>query len=239
MSIPNSPSIDEMVQRALDDSLSASFSSSSSSESLAAAPRAALPDNWQLPVEELSMWTEFRVLFLTSVAHTFASLLNGFGAPDTGDELTASAGVFRDSSELLRSADSDPGWQGKAAQSYDDRTSEQQARTNQMALLDTELANLLQTQAAQVTKLRNAMYVITGTLAAAWPVAWQLYVQPIAGPAVSKWFQIATAIAVLGADIGLQTEQGLKSQQTGAAMQKLAASYTQIDYAAQTLSPLH
>jgi hypothetical protein len=225
--------------RSFDDLLNASFSSSSSSESLAAAPRAALPDNWQLPVEELSLWTEFRVLFLTSAAHTSASLLNGFGAPDTGDELTASAGVFQDSSEFLGSAGSDPAWQGPAAQSYDERNIEQQNRSNQMALLDTELANLLQTQAAQVIKLRNAMYVITGTLAAAWPVAWQLYVQPIAGPAVSKWFQIGTAIAVLGADIGLQTEQGFRSQQTGAAMEKLAASYTQFDHAAQTLSPLH
>jgi hypothetical protein len=44
---------------------------------------------------------------------------------------------------------------------------------------------------------------------------------------------------VLGADIGLQTEQGFRSQQTGAAMEKLAASYTQFDHAAQTLSPLH
>jgi len=53
-------------------------------------------------------------------------------------------------SAIVGSAGSDPGWQGPAAQSYDDQNSEQQDRITQLVELDTELAGLLQTQAAEV-----------------------------------------------------------------------------------------
>jgi hypothetical protein len=69
-------------------------------------------------------------------------------------------------SSILGSAGSDPGWQGPAAQSYDDRNSEQQDRITQMVELDTELAGLLQTQAAEVEELRANMYGVGGTLSA-------------------------------------------------------------------------
>ena len=75
----------------------------------------------------------FRILHAASLIHIALNLLNGRGNPEPGDGLTQGAGVFRDASAILRAAGSDPGWQGAAAQSYDARNTEQQARTNQMA----------------------------------------------------------------------------------------------------------
>ena len=104
-----------------------------------------------------------------------------------------------------------------------------------MVELDTELAGLLQTQAAEVEELRDNMYWVGGTLLAAIPIAWGLYkIAPPVGSRLSTVYQIATATACLAADIGLQTKQGLRSQGTGAAMEKVAASYAEIAAAAQT-----
>ena len=166
--------------------------------------------------------------------------LNGIGAPDTGAGLTADAEVLRGASAIVGSAGSDPGWQGPAAKSYDDRNSEQQDRITQMVELDTELAGLLQTQAAEVEELRDNMYGVGGTLLAAIPIAWGLYqIAPPVGPRLSTVYQIATATACLAADISLQTKQGLRSQETGAAIEKVAASYAEIATAAQASRPLH
>lgn len=177
------------------------------------------------------------ILAAALTIHGAAMALNGFGTPDTGDGLTTGAVVFQDVSTILGSAGSDPGWQGAGAQSYDRQNSEQQARTDQMAALDTELAGLLQTQATEVKKLRNEMYIVAGTLAGAIPVAWALYNIPVYGSAISTAFQTATAIACLGADTGLQTKQGLRSQKTGAAMDQVADRYEQIAAGAQESGP--
>lgn len=113
------------------------------------------------------------ILHAASAIHVALNLLNGFGNPEPGDGLTQGTGVFRDASAILRAAGSDPGWQGAAAQSYNARNTEQQARTNQMAALDTQLAGLLQTQADEVQALRVNMGLAsmilfpTGYLAAA------------------------------------------------------------------------
>jgi hypothetical protein len=168
------------------------------------------------------------ILAVALSLHSALMLLNGFGGPTTGDGLTTGAVVFQDVSALLGSAGSDPGWQGVGAQSYDRQNSKQRARTDQMAALDTELANLLQTQATEVKKLRNEMYIVGGTLAGAIPAAWALYKIPVYGPAISTAFQTATAIACLGADTYRQTQQGMRSQKTGAAMDNVAGGYAQI-----------
>ncbi|MEX0580337.1 MAG: hypothetical protein WD228_04430 [Mycobacterium sp.] len=60
-----------------------------------------------------------------------------------------------------------------------------------------------------------------------------IYKIPVYGPAISTAFQTATAIACLGADTGLQTQQGLRSQTTGAAMDNVAGRYAQIAAKAQ------
>jgi len=161
------------------------------------------------------------------------------GPPDAGDGLAAGVDAFQGASEILGSAGSDPGWQGAAALSYDDGNIEQQSRTNQMADLDTELAGLLQIQAAEVKKLRNDMYIVLGTLTAAIPTAWALYKIPLYGPAMSTWFQIGTATACLSADTVLLTKQGQRSQETGAAIDNVASRYWQITAQAQASLPLH
>jgi hypothetical protein len=178
-----------------------------------------------------------KILAAAMGTHGAMTLLNGFGAPDTGAGLTTGAGVFGDASAILGSAGSDPGWKGKGAQSYDNQNSAQRTRTDQMVTLDTELAGLLQTQAAEVKKLRNEMYGIGGTLLVAAPIAWLLYKIPVTGPQISTVYQIATATACLAADISLQTKQGLRSQQTGAAMNNVASRYAQIADAAQESGP--
>jgi hypothetical protein len=142
----------------------------------------------------------------------------------------------------LGSAGSDPGWQGPAAQSYNARNTEQQNRTNQMAALDTELATLLQTQAAEVEKLRKDMYIVLGTLTSAKPIAMLLYYVkpgPPTGPKLSTVYQIATAAACLTTTTGLLSAQRVRSNKTGATLNNVAESYSHIADAAVAARPLH
>ena len=182
----------------------------------------------QAPEEGVDKASAMWILAAASAIHTAACLLNGFGKPDEGDGLAQGAEVFQDASAILGSAGSDPGWQGGGAQTYDRRNSEQRTRADEMAALDTELAGLLQTQAAEVTKLRGEMGGIAAALAVAFPIAWELYMTPACGPAISNTFQAATAAACLGSDTWLQKGQGQRSQEIGAAMNKLASRYGQI-----------
>ena len=180
----------------------------------------------------------FRILHAASAIHIALNLLNGFGNPEPGDGLTQGAGVFRDASAILRAAGSDPGWQGAAAQSYDARNTEQQARTNQMAALDTQLAGLLQTQADEVKALRvnmglSSMILFpTGYLAAAAAF--------VAGGNVASYaVQTVFAGACLGLDGRLHDQQKLRAQTAGAEIEKLAATYSQIADTAVASRPLH
>ena len=194
-------------------------------------------------LEDFSAPKEFspKILAAAIAIHGASFFTTGIasGPPDAGDGLAAGVDAFQGASEILGSAGSDPGWQGAAALSYDDRNIEQQSRTNQMADLDTELAGLLETQAAEVKKLRNDMYIVLATLTAAIPTAWALYKIPPHGPAMSTWFQIGTATACLSADTVLLTKQGQRSQETGAAIDNVASRYGQITAQAQASLPLH
>jgi hypothetical protein len=181
--------------------------------------------------------TNFYILYAASGIHIALNLLNGRGNPEPGDGLTQGAGVFRDASAILRRAGSDPGWQGAAAQSYDARNTEQQARTNQMASLDTQLAGLLQTQAVEVQLLRvymglNSMTLVAGYMAAKIALA-------EANPAWCYTIQIAFATACLSLDGWLHDQQKLRAQTTGAEIEKLAANYSQIADTAVASRPLH
>jgi len=53
------------------------------------------------------------------------------------------------------------------------------------------------------------MHIVAGTLTGAIPAGWALYKIPVYGPTISTAFQTATAIACLGADTSLQTQQGI------------------------------
>ena len=181
--------------------------------------------------------TNFYILYAASGIHIALNLLNGRGNPEPGDGLTQGAGVFRDASAMLGAASSDPGWQGAAAQSYDARNTEQQARTNQMAALDTQLAGLLQTQAVEVQLLRvymglNSMTLVAGYMAAKIALA-------EANPAWCYAIQTAFATACLSLDGWLHDQQTLRAQTTGAEIEKLAATYSQIADAAVASRPLH
>jgi hypothetical protein len=182
--------------------------------------------------------TNFYILYAASGIHIALNLLNGRGNPEPGDGLTQGAGVFRDASAILRTAGSDPGWQGAAAQSYDARNTEQQARTNQMATLDTQLAGLLQTQADEVQLLRVNMGLVSMTLVAGYAAAkFALAVE--ASPAACYAIQTVFATACLSLDGRLHDEQKVRAQTTGAEIEKLAATYSQIADAAVASRPLH
>jgi hypothetical protein len=190
-------------------------------------------EKWALPILLTAITIHVASMFTTGLAS---------GPPDAGDGLAAGVDAFQGASEILGSAGSDPGWQGPAAQSYDARNTEQQTRTNQMAALDTELATLLQTQAAEVEKLRNDMYIVLGTLTSAIPIAMLLYYVkpgPPTGPKLSTVYQIATAAACLTTTTGLLSAQRVRSNKTGAALNNVADSYSQIADAAQAARPLH
>jgi hypothetical protein len=187
-------------------------------------------EKWALPILAAAITTHVVSLFTTGLAS---------GPPDAGDGLAAGVDAFQGASEILGSAGSDPGWQGPAAQSYNARNTEQQTRTNQMAALDTDLATLLQTQAAEVEKLRKDMYIVLGTLTSAKPIAMMLYKTPAVGPQLSTTYQIATAGACLTTTTGLLSAQRVRSNKTGAALNNVAESYGHIADAAQAARPLH
>jgi len=182
--------------------------------------------------------TNFYILYAASGIHIALNLLNGRGNPEPGDGLTQGAGVFRDASAMLGAAGSDPGWQGAAAQSYDARNTEQQARTNQMAALDTQLAGLLQTQAVEVQNLRVNMGLVSMTLVAGYLAA-KMALAVEASPAACYAIQTVFATACLSLDGWLHDEQKVRAQTTGAEIEKLAATYSQIADAAVASRPLH
>jgi hypothetical protein len=180
----------------------------------------------------------FWILHAASGIHIALNLLNGFGNPEPGDGLTQGAGVFRDASAMLGAAGSDPGWQGAAAQAYNDRNSEQRTRTNQMAALDTQLAGLLQTQADEVQNLRVSMGLASMIL---FPAGYLAAVAAFAagGNVACYAAQTVFAGACLGLDGWLHDQQKLRAQTTGADMARVAASYSQIADAALRSRPLH
>jgi len=91
--------------------------------------------------------------------------LNGIGAPDTGAGLTADAEVLRRIGDRGISRQR-PRVAGSGSTVVRRPKPEQQDRITQMVELDTELAGLLQTQAAEVEELRANMYGVGGTLSA-------------------------------------------------------------------------
>jgi len=186
-----------------------------------------------------------RTLRYASAIHLSTLALTGYPPYEKGEELRTSAGEFHDASAILGSAGSDPGWQGPAAQSYDARNIEQQNRINRMAELDTQLAELVQDQEAQVKQLRKQLGMNTTQFIAAFPLAFAIWAKeppfplvPVAGTGCMA-FQAGIALTVLGADVYLMTQQGLRSQQTGKAMQTVADGYNQIAAEAQAALPLH
>ncbi len=187
-------------------------------------------EKYALPILAAAIATHVASMFTTGLAS---------GPPDAGDGLAAGVDAFQGASEILGSAGSDPGWQGPAAQSYNARNTEQQTRTDQMAALDTQLATLLQTQAAEVEKLRKDMYIVLSVLITAKPIAMMLYKTPAVGPQLSTTYQIATAGACLTATTGLLSAQRVRSNKTGAALNNVAESYSQIADAAVAARPLH
>jgi len=103
-------------------------------------------------------------------------------------------------------------------------------------------STLLQTQAAEVEKLRNDMTYVLGTLLLAIPVAVVIYYElpgPPSGPKISTEYQIATAAACLTAITGLLSAQRVRSNKTGAALNNVAESYRHIADAAVAARPVH
>ena len=189
------------------------------------------------------------ILLAALGTHVSTLMLTGFplakGGYEKGEGLRTGAGKFQDVSAILGSAGSDPGWQGPAAQSYDARNIEQQNRINRMAELDTQLAELVQDQEAQVKQLRKQLGMNTTQFIAAFPLAFAIWAKeppfplvPVAGTGCMA-FQAGIALTVLGADVYLMTQQGLRSQQTGKAMQTVADGYNQIAAEAAAALPLH
>ena len=114
--------------------------------------------------------------------------------------------------------------------------------SNCSGTLDTQLAALLQTQAAEVEKLRDDTTIVLGTLTSAKSIAMLLYYVkpgPPTGPKLSTPLQIATAAACLTTTTGLLSAQRLRSNKTGAALNNVAESYSHIADAAQAARPLH
>ncbi len=114
--------------------------------------------------------------------------------------------------------------------------------SNCSGTLDTQLAALLQTQAAEVEKLRDDTTIVLNTLLAAIPIAagfcYLVRWQPT-GTKISAAHQIVTATACLTTTTGLLSAQRVRSNKTGAALNDAASRYSHIADAAQAARPLH
>jgi hypothetical protein len=101
-------------------------------------------------------------------------------------------------------------------------------------------STLLQTQAAEVEKLRNDMYIVLSTLGSAKLIAFAVSkIPPPVGKQLSTTYQIATAAACLTTTTILLSAQRVRSNKTGAALNNVADSYSHIADAAQAARPLH
>ena len=145
---------------------------------------------------------------------------------EKGGRLESGALEFEKAGNALQLAIADPSfWSGEAAEAYNAQTEAQLPRLTEMERIDRALIQIIADQAAECHKVNQAVQICDAVVTAAIPIALLLKAIQPGGDAVSMAFQIATALATVGASV---TEIGI--QVANAESHKAAIDLLKIDY---------
>lgn len=186
------------------------------------------------------------IISWTITAVQLLQLTTGFGTPYDGASLKTGSQQFTTLAGQLKSALPDSGWEGTASEAYADVDTTLQNVSQQMASLDSQLADLMKNQADWVTHMHLAFGILNDVLLAALvvEVILTLTVPAPAGPVAAKIFAIAVAslgiaaaVSLLGTLLGFSIENGKTADALAASYSQLASGIVQNDSvaAAQTV----
>jgi hypothetical protein len=128
-------------------------------------------------------------------------------------------------------------WEGRAAEDYSSRNTEQNGRVGRMAQADMDLVVVLRKQGFEVEKLRSDFGGVLTTLIAAFPVAYVIKLQ--AGVAASNFFQAAVGGSCVGADIALQSGQAALAAENAKEITRIVNEYSALAREAEDALPYH
>lgn len=131
------------------------------------------------------------------VALSGLDLLNGFWAPDRGNEFAAGSLEFENLRLTLELAKPDPAqWDGDAAKAYATLNNNLQNLAVVMRELDSRMRETVEDHAGKVQKAHQVIALALMALVLAQGVALLLWAWPVLGPKVSVTFQISTVISI-------------------------------------------
>ncbi len=182
------------------------------------------------------------ILDYALASHLALSLLNGFSTTEKGTAIEGGQGWYVVAQDELNDADAGSGteWEGRAAEDYSSRNTEQFGRVGRMAQADKDLVAALREQGFEVERLRSDFGGVKTALNAAIPIAVKLYWNnPIIGPTWSMQFQVWVAQACLHTDVLLQSLQGDRAAKNAKELTRIVNEYRAVTQEATTALPYH
>jgi hypothetical protein len=182
------------------------------------------------------------ILYQAVAMHVALNMLNGFSTTQKGQDINGGQGWYVAAQDELNDAKAGAGteWEGRAAEDYSSRNTEQNGRVGRMAQADKDLVAVLREQGFEVEKLRSDFGGVLTTLIAAFPVAYAIEASdPITGKVHSLEFQDLVAVACLGTDVTLQTYQLAKSAENAKEITRIVNEYRALTREAEDALPYH
>lgn len=164
---------------------------------------------------------------------TVASNTLGFGRPEDGERFNRGAQHFYNAFQELNSAAPPSKWEGTASDAYGDRTTEQQDRASNMASYDSAIQKVLATEASQVESARDFVSKRQTALALCIPPAIALKAVPVAGPALSLAFEIASVVATVPFAMDRVENTVYQASQNAGEIKKIAGNYGTLSSSAE------
>lgn len=179
------------------------------------------------------------ILYFAILNHSALSLLNGFSTTEKGTAIEGGQGYYGWARDGLNDAKAGAGteWEGRAAEDYSSRNTEQYDRVGRMAQADKDLVVILRKQAFEVERLRSDFGGVKTTLNAAIPVA--IGIMFSVGMTASYQFQVWVAQACLHTDVLLQSLQGDRAAKNAKELTRIVNEYRAVTQEATTALPYH
>jgi len=182
------------------------------------------------------------ILDYALASHLALSLLNGFSTTEKGTAIGGGQGWYEAAQGELNGAKAGSGteWEGRAAEDYSSRNTEQFGRVGRMAQADKDLVAAVREQGFDVERLRSDFGGVKTALNAAVLIAVNLYwTNPITGPTTSMQFQAVVAQSCLHVDVLLQSLQGDRAAKNAKELTRIVNEYRALTQEATTALPYH
>jgi uncharacterized membrane protein len=183
------------------------------------------------------------ILYKALALHTLLNMLNGFSTTQKGQDIEAGQGWYGVAQDELNDAKAGAGteWEGRAAEDYSSRNTEQYDRVGRMAQADRDLIVSLREQGFEVERLRSDFGLVMTALIAAFPVAYAIELKggPAVGKLLSLKFQTWYAGACLGTDAVLQSLQLERAAENAKEITRIVNEYTALTQEAEDALPYH